>query len=388
MLKRFYYNSNNRYNNYDDRHHSYNSNYNANSNYRNYQEEHDHFEHDYHHYQKPEIKYGKQVAFTLAFVGTSFATCGYLFVKDKKDRQEKERLLFGGWQSMFWGSESHEKLNKRSAKQESNEIFMLEGPKYNMAITRLTRLLGSNQRIIYSEDHKLALLRISILPDYIPDELKKMLIMAADNWYALPKSKQTTYKIVAINAAVFLMWKVKRLNRFMGKHFLHDPKSTKSYTLLTSAFSHNKIWHFGFNMFALSSFAPIVLSVMPTEEFLAFYLSSAVAASLISHIATALIKSRLALPSLGASGALYSVLVATSIFYPESKVSLMFIPYGLEIQKAVIGIVGFDLVMAIINKSIFDHYAHLGGAASGYLYVYYGHSILWKNITEYFDRTL
>ncbi|OLY77969.1 hypothetical protein AYI68_g7992 [Smittium mucronatum] len=160
--------------------------------------------------------------------------------------------------------------------------------------------------------------------------------------------------------------------------------SGRSYTLVTSAFSHNQLWHFGMNMFALGSFGPLVLNVMSEPEFVAFYLSAASIASLTSHLATALIRSRLALPSLGASGAIYAVLVATACYYPETNVSLMFIPIAINIQHAVAGILGFDALMALINKPIFDHYAHLGGAAAGYLYVYYGHLYIWNNIVNFF----
>ena len=58
---------------------------------------------------------------------------------------------------------------------------------------------------------------------------------------------------------------------FMNKHFVHDIHSNKSYTLLTSSFSHGGPIHFGLNMYAFSSFSNILILALGPELFCATY---------------------------------------------------------------------------------------------------------------------
>lgn len=60
--------------------------------------------------------------------------------------------------------------------------------------------------------------------------------MLANGYLALPEATRTCYAITTVNTLVFLAWKVPRLQGAMMRHFLHDPLSGRSYTLLTSMF--------------------------------------------------------------------------------------------------------------------------------------------------------
>ncbi|KAJ2089820.1 hypothetical protein IW138_003114 [Coemansia sp. RSA 986] len=95
---------------------------------------------------------------------------------------------------------------------------------------------------------------IARLPHWVPFELKRTAISFADQWYHLSQSKRCVYTLVGINAVVFGMWHIPRLLPLMARSFLHDPRSGRAYTMLTSTFSHKDFLHFAFNNIALVSF--------------------------------------------------------------------------------------------------------------------------------------
>ncbi|KAG6900333.1 hypothetical protein C0993_012530 [Termitomyces sp. T159_Od127] len=118
--------------------------------------------------------------------------------------------------------------------------------------------------------------------------------------------------------------------------------------------------------------------------------------------------SRPILPSLGASGAIYASVTLTALAFPDSQVSLIIPPsYPIDIQTGVGALVLLDIIGAargwrlvsqylslcdLIDKwkpvlrRFFDHWAHLGGAAFGAAYYYYGPE-LWKYMRRTFDTT-
>ncbi|KAA1468885.1 hypothetical protein DENSPDRAFT_834364 [Dentipellis sp. KUC8613] len=79
------------------------------------------------------------------------------------------------------------------------------------------------------------------------------------------------------------------------------------------------------------------------------------------------------LPSLGSSGAIYSAFILTALAFPDGEVSLIFPPVGpFPMSYGAAGIVLLDCVGVLRGWKLFDHYAHLGGAAFGALYWTYG----------------
>ena len=86
----------------------------------------------------------------------------------------------------------------------------------------------------------------------------------------------------------------------------------------------------------------------------------------------------------GASGAIMGILVAFGTFFPESKLMLIFFPIPIKAKYFIPGIIILDLISAISGVSIFSpsntaYVAHLGGALTGFLLMYY-----WKR--NHFNR--
>jgi len=183
-------------------------------------------------------------------------------------------------------------------------------------------------------------------------------------WQFLTESQKTMIVLMAMNGAVFLAWRLPRLDRFMSRYFLHSTTSNPL-TMLTSIFSHKTVTHLAFNMLALWSFGGILHDCLGREQFLAFYTTAGLAASMGSHLYKAW--QRDAARSLGASGALFGVAGACA-HIPDVKVSLIFLPFhSFSLDSALPFVMAFDAVGLWKGWHTFDHAAHLSGAASGYL---------------------
>ena len=80
-------------------------------------------------------------------------------------------------------------------------------------------------------------------------------------------------------------------------------------------------------------------------------------------------------PAVGASGAIYGVLVAFAFVFPNAELALMFIPIPIKAKYFVPVIVSLDLFSGVTGFSVFGggiaHFAHVGGALFGFLMVWY-----------------
>jgi membrane associated rhomboid family serine protease len=77
-------------------------------------------------------------------------------------------------------------------------------------------------------------------------------------------------------------------------------------------------------------------------------------------------------PTVGASGALFGILVAFAMYWPNTQLFLMFIPVPIKAKWAVIGYAAFELFAGISGfQAGVAHFAHLGGALFGFILVQY-----------------
>jgi membrane associated rhomboid family serine protease len=143
--------------------------------------------------------------------------------------------------------------------------------------------------------------------------------------------------------------------------------------LLTCAFCHDRagIWHLLFNMLFLYWFGVTLESMYGSREFLLFYLTAAVCASL-AYVALDLVTGRPA-PMIGASGAVMAVTMLYAIHYPRRTICILWL-IPIEVRWLVVLYVIFDLhpvLLALAGDRLYSgvaHAAHLGGLAFGFLY--------------------
>lgn len=137
---------------------------------------------------------------------------------------------------------------------------------------------------------------------------------------------------------------------------------TQPWTLLTYMFVHGGFFHLFFNMLALFFFGPPLEERWGSREFLKFYLICGLGAALLSIL----------FPYqsiIGASGAVFGLLVAYAIYWPDNPIYIWGI-FPVKAKWLVTFFIAINLFYAISGGSgNIAYLAHLGGAAAAFLYL-------------------
>lgn len=211
-----------------------------------------------------------------------------------------------------------------------------------------------------------------------------------------------TKNIIITNVIVFLGILVNE--GFMVENFaLFYPASQyfRPWQFLTHMFMHGGFFHLFFNMYTLFFFGCVLENTIGLRKFVIFYfvcgLGAAAlhtgvqwiqAASMMSAIgdgsATAM-ASYHALkltPTVGASGAIYGVLLGYAMLFPYSKMTLLFPPVTLSAKWMVAIFAGIELFTGITGTMDgVAHFAHLGGMVFGWILIVY-----WKKKGTLYNR--
>jgi membrane associated rhomboid family serine protease len=158
------------------------------------------------------------------------------------------------------------------------------------------------------------------------------------------------------------------------------------YQFLTHMFMHAQLptlAHIGFNMYALYSFGSVLEHFWGRNKFLFFYISCGLGAALINNLYYFYIGDIYA-SAVGASGAIYGLLVAYGFMFPNAELGFMFIPVPVKAKYFIPGIIAIDLFFGLKGQSMFGyggtgiaHFAHIGGALFGFIIMWF-----WRN-TKY-----
>ena len=135
--------------------------------------------------------------------------------------------------------------------------------------------------------------------------------------------------------------------------------------LVTYLFVHFGLWHLVLNMLMLWMFGSIIESRWGSKRFLFYYFFTGIGAGLCSII----FAFNSGAPVVGASGAIFGLLVAYAMMFPESIILLFFI-FPMKMKYAAMVLAGINLLGALSNPGGGIAYiAHLGGGLFGYLYL-------------------
>lgn len=142
--------------------------------------------------------------------------------------------------------------------------------------------------------------------------------------------------------------------------------------IVTYAFLHGGWTHIGFNMFALWMFGGPIEHLLGAKHYTFYYFFCAVIAA-IAHLAVVHWFPPLQpYPTIGASGAIFGLLIAFGVMYPRMKMFLIFFPVPLPAWVFVAGYVLLELFFGVSGyESGIAHFAHLGGAVGGFLLLMY-----------------
>jgi membrane associated rhomboid family serine protease len=141
------------------------------------------------------------------------------------------------------------------------------------------------------------------------------------------------------------------------------------YQIATHMFTHGGITHLLFNMFSLWIFGRILENVWGPKRFLMFYLLCGIGAAALHLLIQDLTGS--GAPTVGASGAIMGLMAAFAYLFPNTELYIMFIPVPVKAKWAVLGYAAIDLFGGVANFSgdNIAHFAHLGGALTGFILV-------------------
>lgn len=236
-------------------------------------------------------------------------------------------------------------------------------------------------------------------------------------------------QLIIINVIFFVGSNlVPATNEYLAMYYVENPKF-QWWQPLTHMFMHGGVMHIFFNMFALFSFGSTLESIWGTKKFITFYLLCGLGAALFHtgvnyygvHTGISTLVEHgfntndivgllqngqydtrwLAVlgesgfnsmvygyntPVVGASGAIYGLLVAFAFMFPQAELMMMFIPVPIKAKYFVPGILLIDLYGGVSGGfSLFGgssgiaHFAHIGGALMGFLLMWYWRKTQFNN---------
>lgn len=217
-----------------------------------------------------------------------------------------------------------------------------------------------------------------------------------------------TRNIIILNVIVFILanFVFPQMNYSLAAYF---PLSSefKSWQIITHMFMHGGYMHIAFNMLTFASFGPLLERFLGEKKFILLYFLSGIGAFVLFNLweyfqlyqnAQPLIteglkmsdllvgnfdkvpvrleengqniKNILSTPMVGASGAIFGVIAAFSVLYPEAEMYIMFIPFPIKAKVLFPIAIIVSLYLGISgNGGNIAHFAHIGGAIVGFVLI-------------------
>lgn len=213
-----------------------------------------------------------------------------------------------------------------------------------------------------------------------------------------------TKNLIIVNFIIWLAMQIPSIGsplmRYGALHYFTNP-DFNVVQLLSYMFIHANFMHLFFNMFALWMFGMVIERRLGSQKFIIYYLSCGLGAALIqlgvfavmvSHYeayltsdmidmvmqgrynpmepATLRLAELIYTPIVGASGAIYGVLLAFGMLYPNQRIYLYFIA-PVKAKWVIIGYAAIELLQAMNNNAADNvaHVAHLGGMLIGLIII-------------------
>lgn len=198
-----------------------------------------------------------------------------------------------------------------------------------------------------------------------------------------------TKNLIIINVIIFIATLINE-NFMISAFALFYPTSPYFHwwQIVTHMFMHGGFWHIFFNMYTLMIFGVALERVWGSGKFLLFYMVTGLGAALCHNFTIHLqvadllaaqdnmfaVARILRTPTVGASGAIYGVLLGYGMLYPNSILQLIFPPVALKAKWFVVIFAAIELLTGLLNTSDgIAHFAHLGGMLFGLILI-----LIWK----------
>lgn len=215
----------------------------------------------------------------------------------------------------------------------------------------------------------------------------------------LSRIPTVTKNLILVNVLVFVATLINE--NFMigtfGLFYLTSP-FFRWWQVVTHMFMHGGFWHILFNMYTLFIFGVVVERIIGPKKFLLFYFVCGLGAAALqmgtqyiemqaflnsgSEAALKGIAVLKSTPTVGASGAIYGVLIGYAMLFPQSKMTLIFPPVTLSAKWMVIIFAAIELFTGVVGFADgVAHFAHLGGMLIGWIMIKW-----WRKRGVLFER--
>ncbi len=208
----------------------------------------------------------------------------------------------------------------------------------------------------------------------------------------LPAMPPVVKNLIILNVIMFLITSLT--GNFMYEKFAlfyFDSPFFKPYQLVSHMFMHGGFTHILFNMYSLFIFGSVLERVWGGQKFLLYYFVTGLGAAAL-HLgvmyleliplnnalqmgdlaARAGIQQIYMTPTVGASGAVYGLLLAYGMLFPNNIMQLIFPPIAIKAKYFVLIFGALELVLGLSNSGgSIAHFAHLGGMIFGYFLISY-----------------
>jgi membrane associated rhomboid family serine protease len=191
-----------------------------------------------------------------------------------------------------------------------------------------------------------------------------------DDGVGAPRLTRAVLWILALSVGVYFVQETVQQNlpTYLGFHGVAGLLEGEWWTLVSYAFVHAGFWHLAFNMYALWAFGPRLEARWGPRTFTWYYLWCALG-GVVAHALFV----RGGGPLVGASGAIYGLLLAFALRWPDEEV-LFFGVVPMKVRWFVAFIAAIDLVLGVVDNVSgggggIAHLAHLGGLAFGGLWL-------------------
>jgi len=181
-------------------------------------------------------------------------------------------------------------------------------------------------------------------------------------WLLIANTVAFVLYFLSYGTSVGILFEYLKLYPRMVTHYL------AFWQPVTYLFLHAGLWHLFFNMIALWMFGVQLEQTWGTIRFLKFYFLCGIGAGLCVVIAD-LLTGAPNIPTIGASGAIFGVLLAFGMLFPDNLIWIWFLfPVKAKWFVLALGAINFLYLVKEPGSGV-SHVAHLGGMLAGYLYL-------------------
>lgn len=200
---------------------------------------------------------------------------------------------------------------------------------------------------------------------------------------SLPPFTRAVTWLLAINTAVFLLLELFGMTlidvaRWVRDNLALEPQAVVHgalWQLVTYSFLHFEFWHWFGNMLGIWMFGSTFESSWRTRRFLELYFTGVVGAAITTILLSfAHILTDPSIPTVGASGGVFAILMAYGMVFGENEIFLFPFPFLIKAKYFVLILIVVTVAFAISGGGSTAYLAHLGGLFFGYLYVKFGSS--------------